>query len=297
MPSLATYPDAVLTEFPVSRLPAVNVAQVPQRSPLRYPGGKTWLIPHIREWLKSASAEILIEPFAGGGIVSLTAVMEELVEQAVMVEIDHDVAAFWHAALRNGRRMADQIQEFNPTRETLIEWETSRPQCVNEHGFQTLVFNRTRRGGILASGASYMKQGENGRGILSRWYPKTLARRLAEIERHASKIIFCEGDGLKLLPPLLQGWGDRAAVFLDPPYTAGGKRAGRRLYTDHQVDHAELFSILASSDADFLMTYDLSPEIVELVEQHGFHAVAVVMKNTHHNRMAEIIITRESLFE
>lgn len=26
----------------------VNVASVPQRSPFRYPGGKTWLVPHIR---------------------------------------------------------------------------------------------------------------------------------------------------------------------------------------------------------------------------------------------------------
>ncbi len=31
----------------------VNVASVPQRSPFRYPGGKTWLVPRIRQWLKS----------------------------------------------------------------------------------------------------------------------------------------------------------------------------------------------------------------------------------------------------
>lgn len=94
--------NTIETDFPASRLPAVNVASVPQRSPLRYPGGKTWLIPHIREWLSATNPSILIEPFAGGGIVSLTAVMERLVDQAVMVEIDHDVAAFWHAALRHG---------------------------------------------------------------------------------------------------------------------------------------------------------------------------------------------------
>ena len=75
--------------FPVSRIPVVNVASVPQRSPLRYPGGKTWLIPHIREWLRRTEPEILIEPFAGGAIVSLTAVMEDLVTTAFMVEIVH----------------------------------------------------------------------------------------------------------------------------------------------------------------------------------------------------------------
>jgi len=57
---------AAAEPIPASRLPVVNVATVPQRSPLRYPGGKTWLIPHIRHWLKSTRSEILIEPFAGG---------------------------------------------------------------------------------------------------------------------------------------------------------------------------------------------------------------------------------------
>jgi hypothetical protein len=53
----------------------VNVSSVPQRSPFRYAGGKTWLIPKIRQWLHyhGSVGKELIEPFAGGGIVSLTA--------------------------------------------------------------------------------------------------------------------------------------------------------------------------------------------------------------------------------
>ena len=70
---------AAIASFPPSRVPVVNVATVPQRSPLRYPGGKTWLVPHIREWLAKTTPEVLIEPFAGGAIVSLTGVMEGLV--------------------------------------------------------------------------------------------------------------------------------------------------------------------------------------------------------------------------
>ena len=31
----------------------VNVASVPQRSPFRYPGGNTWLVPYVRLWLSS----------------------------------------------------------------------------------------------------------------------------------------------------------------------------------------------------------------------------------------------------
>jgi len=284
-------------DFPISRVPVVNVATVPQRSPLRYPGGKTWLIPHIREWLGRTEPEILIEPFAGGGIVSLTAVMEEMASCAVMVEIDRDVAAFWRAAVENGASLRDLIGEFDPTLESLREMEQSPPETVVEHGFRTLVLNRTRRGGVLARGASFCKTGENGKGIRSRWYPETLSSRLEAIQEYADRLSFVEGDGMKLLPVLLRGWGRDAAVFLDPPYTAaGGKRAGSRLYEHSTIDHAALFAMLAEHESNFLMTYDAAPEIVDLVRKHGFSAAALSMKNGHHHKIVELVITPEPFF-
>lgn len=59
----------------------VNVASVPQRSPFRYPGGKTWFVPTFRRWMQSLDykPELLIEPFGGGGIISLTALFENWV--------------------------------------------------------------------------------------------------------------------------------------------------------------------------------------------------------------------------
>ena len=50
------------------------------------------------------------------------------------------------------------------------------------------------------------------------------------------------------------------------------------------------------SRADFLMTYDCSDEIISLVRAHDFHAAVVVMKNVHHARMPELVITRDRLF-
>ena len=52
------------------------------------------------------------------------------------------------------------------------------------------MLNRTRRGGILAPGASLNRTGENGKGIASRWYPETIIDRLNEIENHAARIGF-----------------------------------------------------------------------------------------------------------
>ena len=281
---------AISMEFPPSPYPAANVSTIPQRSLLRYPGGKTWLVPHIRAWLSKTKPDILLDPFAGGGITPLTAVMEGLVKRCVMVELDRDVAAFWLDALRKADFMIQKISGFRPTRENVAEIER---QSTN--GFRTLVLNRTRNSGILAQGASFVKSGENGKGIASRWYPDTLVRRLRAIARYSDKISFIEGDGMQVLEHS-DYRASKVAAFIDPPYTAGGKRAGARLYTRNKVDHSRLFDILARSDMDFLMTYDCSPEIVELVQKHKFFAVSVRMKNAHHNKVDELVITRGMLF-
>ena len=283
--------------FPTSRIAAVNVASVPQRSPLRYPGGKTWLIPHLRAWLMGVTPrpKLLVEPFCGGAIVSLTAVMEGLVERALLAELDGDVAAFWRAALLHGPELCARIADFEPSRDAVNALAGEQPSSVVERGFRTLVLNRTRRGGILAPGASLSRIGENGKGVASRWYPRTIAARIRKITDAADRIAFRETDGMKLIETL-GGTGD-AVWFVDPPYTAGGKRAGKRLYLHHTIDHQRLFALLAESGANFLMTYDRAPEIVALVERHRFSAVEVTMKNTHHAHLPELVITREPLFE
>ena len=285
--------SSALEQFPLSNTQGVNVSTVPQRSPLRYPGGKTWLIPHIRNWLSRSKSRVLVEPFAGGAIVSLTAVMEGLVDKAVMIEIDHDVAAFWRCVLLDTDDLIGRILQFTPSREVVEELEQAGWRSDAERAFRTLVLNRTRWAGILAPGASFIASGENAKGIGSRWYPDTLVNRLHEIGKHAKKFAFYEGDSMEILEPLLQGWGQNAAVFVDPPYTGGrGKRAGSRLYAHCTIDHARLFHILDRSNSNFLMTY----EIVDLVDVHRFHAVRVEMNNAHYSQLAELVITRERLF-
>ena len=287
--------QAVPEDFPPSAIPAVNVASVPHRSPLRYPGGKTWLIPHVRVWLDpKPKPPVLFEPFCGGGIVSLTATMEKLCERAVLAEIDRDVAAFWHAALRHTDDLCKCIRDFDPSRKNVRALERQSPASLVDQAFRTLVLNRTRRGGILAQGASLIRAGENGKGVASRWYVETIVDRLSNIKKHEAKITFVEGDGLKLLESMVHAEG--VAVFVDPPYTAGGKRAGQRLYAHHEVDHSRIFEVLADSNANFLMTYAWAPEIVALVQRYGFAAVTVTMKNAHHSRVPELIISRREMF-
>jgi DNA adenine methylase len=221
--------------------------------------------------------------------------MEGLAERAAMVELDRDVAAFWRAALDHGDDLARRVLEFKVTRATISKLEHKHPATVLDHGFRTLVLNRTRRGGVLAPGASLTKNGENGNGVGSRWYPETLANRLRDITAHSERLAFYEGDGVAMLELVVNEPGVR--LFVDPPYTAaGGKRAGSRLYAHNQVPHRRIFEALAASDADFLMTYDCSEEVLSLSHEHSFNVATVEMKNGHHARIPELVITRDRLF-
>jgi len=269
----------------------VNVASVPHRSPFRYPGGKTWFIPRLREWLKSKShrPHLLIEPFAGGGIVSLTTAFEDLADSVLMVEIDPEVAAVWETITAgDGEWLAKRILSFEMSKEAVVE-EIGRPtSTVKEIAFQTIVKNRTCHGGILASGSGFLKNGEAGKGISSRWYPATLAKRLRDIELVREKLVFRRCDAFDILKE--HRHVANAVFFIDPPYTAGGKNAGSRLYTHFEIDHDRLFRECSSLVGDFILTYDNSEEVRNLAKKYGFQAKPISMKNTHHAQMTELVI-------
>lgn len=278
------------TQFLQGKEHIVNVASVPQRSPFRYAGGKTWLIPRIRRWLLKHGGlnKELIEPFAGGGIVSLTAVFEGLVSQATMVEKDEGVAAVWRIILGdNVDWLVDAIGNFHLTPESARNVIEASNESLESLAFATIVKNRVNRGGILANGASFIKQGENGKGITSRWYPKTLQKRISAIAQMREKIKFIEGDGFRICEQ--NAHRKDVVYFIDPPYI----KAGRRLYRYSNIDHKNLFQLASELEGIFLMSYDNIQEARELAALYNFFTRSIPMKNTHHAEKTELLIGRD----
>jgi DNA adenine methylase len=271
------------------RSDVVNVASVPHRSPFRYPGGKTWLVPRIRQWLASLHPrpQELAEPFAGGAIVGLSALFEDFVERLVLVEKDEDVGAVWDVLINGeARRLADAILEFDLNAKSARAVLAKEPTTLFDRAFATIIRNRVQRGGILAPGASFIKKGENGRGVRSRWYPVTLGKRIEAILQARQDISFIRGDGVDFIRYNAHRAG--TAFFIDPPYTV----AGRRLYKHSDLDHRELFGVASRIHGDFLMTYDNAKEIRQLANEFNFETELVAMKNTHHEVMNELLVGR-----
>ena len=289
--------DSLILEFTTARREVhyemnrpVNVSSVPQRSPFRYPGGKTWLVPHLRSWLKCQLRPPgrFVEPFAGGGIASLTAGFERLAKHVIFAEMDECVASVWRVVLNGQARwLADQICSFELTLANVRATLDDTGGSLRDEAFRTILRNRVQRGGIMASGAGLIKTGEAGRGLNARWYPETLARRIMEINEVKDRFTFVHGDGLDLVREHLN---DKDSVFyIDPPYTV----AARRLYAHWQVDHREIFKLMSKAKGDFLMSYDNTPAIRALAEEFGYETRQVAMKSTHHAKMTELLIGRD----
>jgi DNA adenine methylase len=275
----------------------VNVAQVRQTSPFRYPGGKTWLIPEVRRWVEALKfrPSVFVEPFAGGASVGLTAAVENLADQVVLCEKDADVAAVWKVVFGSSDADADwlfnNILHANLTEAHVRSIIESTPSEVKKLAFRTIIKNRCQHSGILAPGAGICKAGENGNGLLSRWYPQTLVNRMTILRSVRSRVQFIHGDAFDVLT--LHARNPTAIFFFDPPYSLGTKKAGARLYLHHAVDHERLFAESAEVLGQFLMTYDDDPEVEALAERHNLVVSRVPMKSNHHVILHELVIKKK----
>lgn len=282
---LSLFPQEEL-EFALEKQ-VVNVASVPQRSPFRYPGGKTWLVPTVRRWFSGASADShLIEPFAGGGIISLTAAAENYFKHITMVELDDDMAAAWQTILsEDSQWLMEQISTFDVTAEGVNRVIAHASDGMKERGFATIVRNRTSHGGILAKGSGFIKAGENGKGLGSRWYATTLVRRIADINRIANRINFIHGDAFDTIEKYLDD--ENVFFFIDPPYTI----AGRRLYNHYVVDHQRIFKMASKMKGHFLLTYDDTQEVQGWAEKYNLEYRRIPMQTTHLVTKEELLIS------
>ena len=274
-----------------------NASAVTKLSPFRYPGGKSWAVPGVFAWLRSGGGAVplFVEPFAGGGSVSLNVAAAGLASRTLMVEIDDDVAAVWTVAL--GTHESDfedllaRIRRMGMGRDEVIEALAREDGGLPGRAFRTILRNRVSRGGIMARGAGLVRDGEQGRGLASRWYPTTLARRLRSVRALRGRLAFRQGDAFEAIAE--HAGSEGAAFFVDPPYTAGGERVGERLYRHCRVDHGRLFSAVAGVRGAAMLTYDAVPEVAALAERHGLAAEVVRMRGGQRSVKEELVILKD----
>lgn len=262
-----------------------NVATVPQYSPFRYPGGKSRWYKFVKRWVLHERPDVLVEPFAGGAHAGLAVAIEELAEKVVLIELDENVAAVWETIINGDVKwLIDRIESFEMSREAAEEVIDRSDRSIRDRALAMIIHNRVSRGGVTAPGAGWVKKGENGQGLDSRWYPDTLVDRISRIADAADRIEFIHSDGMTVMDAHLNE--QEVGFFLDPPYP----KAGDRLYEHSDVNHREIFQMAAAASGSVLLTYDDSEEIEGFVTEFGLEAEYLVVSTTHHRKKKELLV-------
>ncbi len=237
----------------------------------------------------------MIEPFAGGASISLTAAVEDWADKVVFGELDPHVAVVWKVIFGrsedDARWLCRQIKSFQMTRDEVVRRLALPARLNKEKAFRTILRNRSTTAEASWPPAQVsLRRARDGKGIGSRWYPATLIERIRTIREERAKVSFFAKDAFETIAQ----FKDRtdAVFFIDPPYTAGGKNAGSRLYSCNSIDHAKLFAAMSEIKGKFMLTYDDSADVRSLAERHGFAVNMVPMKSTHHTVHYELLITK-----
>ena len=251
-------------------------------SPFRYPGGKSELRPKIISWIRNLGfkPKFFVEPFAGGASIGLAVAELDLAESVILTELDPDVAAVWNVILNGqAKAFAAKIRTFNLTNSSARATLTTETCDRFLRAFRCLLHNRISRGGVMAPGAGILKNGENGNGIHSRWYPETLASRIERINALRHKFQFSEGDGIDVLKRFAAN--PQAVAFVDPPYVADGRGAGLRLYRYHELDYKKLFEAITNFNGPMIITFHRSEIVEREARTAGLECHTVNMHTAH----------------
>lgn len=235
-------------------------------SPLRYPGGKTCLVPLFEKVIEDNSLIDItyVEPFAGGAGAALSLLYSGKVKKIVINDLDTAIYAFWRAATECSDAF---IAKMHGTPVNVREWKKQRAIYQNksasilDRGFATFYLNRTNVSGIMGGGPIGGLEQEGKWKINARFTKKTLEKRLRLLGSYASNISVTNQDGVRIIKKYL---GVRNSfIYLDPPYFDKGSSLYLNSYNGS--DHTDLANVLNENPGSFwLLTYDNKRQIKSL---------------------------------
>ena len=269
-------------------------------SPLRYPGGKALLAGYIADILE---AHLLVgctfyEPYLGGASVSLDLLGKGSISNAVWMERDPLIYAFWHSVLFNPDGLCQAIDDLDISIETWHKFQhyrgvltpKSKKYTLIELGIAGLFFNRTNFSGILAAGPIGGRSQSSKYGIGCRFNKVRLIEQIKNVSAYSNLIELHYGDAISLMQKNTEAISTGFNfVYIDPPYYSQGKKLYRYFYEDQH--HVELASFISAQGYPWLISYDDHPRIKELYVHNKIQPIYLDYKIKASRRATELLIS------
>lgn len=265
------------------------------RTPLRYPGGKSIMTPFFIDLIKAneLSCVSYAEPYAGGAGTAINLLLGGHVDKVYINDANACIFSFWEYSIKESDRFIETIER---TEVNLQNWRhyrevvrtTDKPSF--ELGFATFYLSRTNRSGILTAGPiggmTQDKQDRAAYKIDCRFNKPDLISRISEIARHRENIAVSNQDAIDFLETLPAS--SHNLVYLDPPYFKQGKSLYLNYYLEK--DH-ELLSEYLSRTTNFrwVLSYDNVGEIREFYKDFDLYEFQLSYTAQHVKKGSELL--------
>ncbi len=274
-------------------------------SPLRYPGSKRKLSLYIREILhhNKLNPDLLIEPFVGGGSISLFFIVNNLVKKVLISDKDKLISSFWKVIFSNPEHIIRFVQRVEISVKNFDKYKNIAKDAGNYNDIElakTCIFlNRTSFSGVLANSAGPIggRRQKSDYKIDCRFNRKDIVKRIVYISSLKDKVIVRDGEWKEVIK-YADEWKrnnkeyNKSFIYLDPPFYFKAESLYRTYFNCKQ--HEELAKELEKLNCPWILSYDNVPQVRELYEKSKniVHIDMPYSINSHAKRIEkELIIT------
>lgn len=208
-------------------------------SPLRWAGGKRWLLPTIKKLVGAREFSAYHEPFLGGASVFLGL---GHFERAYLRDANRELIATYRAIRDHHAELAAQVMLYGNDSETYYAVRAGVPEGKVERAARFLYLNHTSFNGIYRVNLHGVYNVPFGR----RPSPQIpTAEQLSDVAKRLDRVKLGSGDFAKCLKYVNAG----DLVFLDPPYTVAHNHNGFIKYNQRLFSFEDQKRLSALVDA------------------------------------------------
>lgn len=204
---------------------------------LKWPGGKRWIVPHIKEILGGTRFHRYLEPFLGGGAVFFGLCQGE----AILSDINNDLVNVYTQVKSRPWQLIEEIQGIPVNKRTYLKLRASVPETNLERAVRFLYLNRTAFGGMYRldkNGSFNVPFGGGDRTPTPLWEQDLLpnaARRL-----RAASILALDFEDM-----LVGNAKEGDLIYCDPTYTVSHNNNGFIRYNEKNFSWGDQIRLAA----------------------------------------------------
>lgn len=244
-----------------TRIKEENLRIKAVRGPLRFPGGKTRVVPKIFPLIPTFGE--YREPMVGGGSVFLT-LKKKYPERSFWInDFNHDLFSFWNACKEVPETLVNEAirikRQDKPGKDIFREWRVTNIELTDfERGLRFYLLNRIAFSGLVDTG-----------GYSEASYNKRFTEKSTQSIIQTSKLLKDVKITNSSYELLLREPGDEVFIYLDPPYIGNteSKLYGKKGELHMLFNHRRLREELKRCPYNWLLTYD---DTTELRDSYAF---------------------------